>query len=160
MTTKQLLKKCQIFAALNDSELEKIVGFVSEKQYDAGTTIFQEGDSAEELMILQEGKIAGQMTLSSSDQGTARRITVDVIDPNEVIGWSALVEPYTYTLTAVCLEKVKVVAIPASKLRRLLQDDPRVGYEVVRGLIRVVASRLDDTRKVLVSERFLPSRTV
>ena len=93
------------------------------------------------------------MTLPEAPGQVAKRVTVDVVSGNEVVGWSALVEPYIYTLTAVCLQKVNVLSISGSKLRWLVRNDPVIGYEVVRQLIKVVALRLNDTRRVLVSER-------
>ncbi len=155
MTTKQILRQCQIFSTLSDAELEKIASSTLEKQYEAGATIFQEGDSAEELLVLQEGKVAVQMTLPKTQAQINKRITVDVVTRNEVVGWSAIVEPYMYTFTAVCLQKVRALSISGTKLRWLLRDNPKIGYEVLKGLIKVVASRLDDTRHVLVSERLL-----
>ncbi|MBI2287459.1 MAG: cyclic nucleotide-binding domain-containing protein [Chloroflexi bacterium] len=158
MTIKQTLKGSQVFSALSDAELEKIAALAQEKQYEAGMAIFQEGDSAEELFVIQEGKVAGQMILPRAQSGSGRKLTVDVMTQNEVVGWSALVEPYTYTLTAVCLQNVKAISISGNKLRDLLRDNPKMGYEVVKGLIRVVASRLNDTRQMLVSERLSLTR--
>ncbi len=153
MTAQQVLRECEVFSALTNTELEKVASSILEKEYEAGTTIFQEGDSAEELLVLQEGKVAVQMTLPKTQMQMSRRITVDVVTRNGVVGWSAIVEPFMYTLTAVCLQKVKVLSISGNKLRWLLQDDPKIGYGVMKGLIKVVASRLDDTRQLLVSER-------
>ena len=155
LTAQQVLRECELFSKLSDAELEKIASSVQEKQYEAGATIFQEGDSAEELLILQEGKVAVQMTLPKAQIQMSRRITVDIINRNEVVGWSAIVEPYVYTLTAVCLQKVRALSLSGTKIRWLLRDNPKIGYEVLKGLIKVVASRLDDTRQLLVSERQL-----
>ncbi len=155
MTVKQILRECPVFSALSGAELDKIVGSVSEKQYEAGTTIFQEGDSAGALLVLQEGKVALQMTLPDEHPGMNRKITVDVVSKNEVIGWSALVEPYTYTLTAVCLQKVQALAVSGEELRELLRENTNIGYGVLKGLVKVMATRLDDTRQVLLSERLL-----
>ena len=68
---------------------------------------------------------------------------------------SAIVEPYLHTYTAVCLQKTTALSISGSKLERLLQDNQKIGHEVLKGLIKMVASSLDDTRHVLVSERLL-----
>ncbi len=155
MIARNFLRDCEVFSELNGAGLEKIASSVVEKQYEAGTTLFEEGDSVEELFILQEGKIALQMTLPGALGQTSRRVTVDVVARNEIVGWSAIVDPYVYTLTAVCLQKVKVLSINGTDLRWLLQDDYKVGYEILKGLIKVVASRLDDTRHVLISERSL-----
>lgn len=157
MTIKQVIRECEIFFALGDAELEKIASSALEKQYDAGTTLFNEGDSAEELFIIQEGKVALQMTLPKALMPMSRRITVDMVTRDEIVGWSAIVEPYRYTLTAVCVQNVKALAISGNKLRWLLQDNHEIGYEILKELIKVVASRLDDTRHLLVSERLLTS---
>ena len=88
-----------------------------------------------------------------------RKITIDIVTRNEIVGWSAMVEPYTYTLTAVCLQNVKALSVNGFKLRCLLQDNPHIDRKVLKELIKVVASRLDDTRQVLISERLLPLKT-
>ncbi len=153
MTAKKVLRECTVFSALSDAELEKVASSVLEKQYEAGTVIFQEGDSAEELLVLQEGKVAVQMTLPKAEVRISRSITVEVITRNEVLGWSAIVEPYIYTMAAVCLQRAEALSLSGTKLRMLLQEDPTIGYKVMKGLIKVVASRLEETRHLLISER-------
>lgn len=155
MTAQQLLRECEVFSALTNAELEKIASSAVEKEYDAGSTIIQEGDSAEELLVIQEGKVAVQMTLPKAQGQMSRRVTIDIVSRNEVIGWSVMVEPHVHTVTAVCLQEVKALAISGTMLRWLLRDDPKIGYDVLRGLIKVVASRLADTRQLLISERLL-----
>ncbi len=155
MTVRQALRECRIFSALSDNALEEIVSLAVEKQYEAGATLFEEGDSAEELIVLQEGKVALQMAQPKIQMPIGRRITLDVVTKNEIVGWSAITEPYIYTITAVCLQKVKALSINGVKLRQLVRDDHHIGYEVLKELIKVVASRLDDTRQVLISERLL-----
>jgi len=158
MTAKQLLKDCVLFSGLSDSELEKVVISTIEKQYEAGTTIFAAGDSADELFVIQEGRVAVQMTLPKTGGQASRRITVDVVTRNEIAGWSAIVEPYKYTFTAVCMQKTIALSISGEKLRWLLRDNPKIGYEVMKGLARVIAAGLNDTRQVLISERLLASQ--
>lgn len=158
MTIKQVLKDCVLFSGLTDAELEKVAGSAVEKTYEAGATIFATGDAADELFVIEEGRVAVQMTLPRAGGQASRRITVDVVTKNEIVGWSAIVEPYKYTFTAVCMQKTKAVAISADKLRWLLRDNTKIGYEVMKGLARVIAAGLNDTRQVLISERLLASQ--
>ena len=157
MTAKQVLKDCVLFSGLSDSELEKVASSAVEKQYEAGTTIFATGDNADELFVIQEGRVAVQMTLPKTGGQASRRITVDVVTRNEIVGWSAIVEPYKYTFTAVCMQKTAALSISGEKLRWLLRDNPKIGYDVMKGLARVIAAGLNDTRQVLISERLLPA---
>lgn len=149
------LRECGLFSALNGEDLKAVAGFAAERVYEPGSTVFGEGDKAHEILILKEGRIALQMTLPAPAGQLGRRITVDIVGEKEAFGWSALVEPYRYTMTAVCLQKAAVLAIDGEKLKALLQQKPETGYQVFKGLISVVASRLQDTRHVLVSERLL-----
>ncbi len=54
------------------------------------------------------------------------RVKASLLRVNEEdgVGWSALIKPYTYTLTAVCLQKVKALSLNDNKLRWLLRDNP------------------------------------
>ena len=155
---KQVLKDCVLFAALSDAELDKVTGSAAEKTYEAGSTVFLTGDAADNLYVIQEGRVAVQMTLPKTAGQASRRITVDVVTKNEIVGWSAIVEPYKYTFTAVCMQKTVAVVINAEKLRWLLRDNPKIGFEVMKGLSKVIAAGLNDTRQVLISERLLANQ--
>lgn len=158
MTAQKLLRECAAFSALTNAELEKIADSGLEKEYEAGATIHQEGESAEELLLIQEGKVAVQIALPKTAAQASRRLTVDIVTRNEVLDWSAIIEPYTHAFTAACLQKVKVLSLSGIKLRWLLQDDPKIGYGVLKGIINVVALKLYDTNYLLASERSLPPK--
>lgn len=157
MTLEQTLRECHLFQRLSDSELEKVLALSSSRVYGAGATIFHEGDSAEQLFVLEEGKVALQKKVPMPQAQWGRRITVDVVTKGEVFGWSGIVEPYILTLSAICLQKTAAVAIDAAKLRSLLKEDHQIAYEVLGGLVKVIASRLGDTMHLLVSERSMVS---
>ncbi len=153
MTIKQVLHKCPVFATLTSDELAKIAALAVEREYEAGATICWEHDNAEELLVLTKGKAALQMMLPAAPSQPSRQTTVDVTTTNEIAGWSVVVEPFVYTFTAICLQNTTVIAINGAKLRELFQSNNHIGYEVLKGLIKVVAGRLDDTRRLLLSER-------
>ena len=150
---KQALKQCQVFSSIDDAALEAVLANLTEKQFDAGATAFREGEPATELLIVQDGKIALQMATSSPETGLSRRITVEVVGANEIAGWSAVVEPHRYTMTGVCLQSTRALSISAVQLRQVMVANPSIGYEILTGLAKVIATRLGDTRQVLVSER-------
>ena len=70
-----------------------------------------------------------------------------------MFGWSGVVSPNTYTLTAICLQRSRLLVIDGRRLSELMAADTSLGYQVMQGFIKVVAGRLDDTRQVLLSER-------
>ncbi|MBI4287039.1 MAG: cyclic nucleotide-binding domain-containing protein [Chloroflexi bacterium] len=155
MTIKQLLKECHLFESLSDEEIDNIASISQVKDYEAGASIFDEKAAADELYVVEKGKVALQKQMLVTRLQLSKKVTVDIVNPTEVFGWSVLVAPYRYTLTATCLEATRVLATDGVRLRSLVQGNHRIGYEVLNQLIKVVASRLDDTCHVLISERLL-----
>jgi CRP-like cAMP-binding protein len=68
--TRQVLKQCSVFQALTETELDRVASLAVEKEYEAGATIFRERDTAAELLVIKEGKVALQMTIPAA-QGIA-----------------------------------------------------------------------------------------
>ena len=155
MAIAAILKECGVFSTLGRSQLEGIGAMAVPEEHQAGSTLFVAGDAATSFYVVEEGKIALQMTPAKElGQSTPmRRITVDTVVPHEVLGWSAVVPPHIYTLTAVCLSATRVLAFSGPDLRRFLEDGPDAGYKILVQLVQVVAERLRDTRWVLIAER-------
>ncbi|MBI4321775.1 MAG: Crp/Fnr family transcriptional regulator [Chloroflexi bacterium] len=159
MTSKQTFKDCPLFDSLSEADIERFAAISLPQEWGAGVTIFAEGEPAKNLYVLERGKVALQMQLPSTQPQVSRKITVDVVIKGEVLGWSAVVQPFVYTMTAVCLETTRALAIDSFKFRNLLKADHRLGYEVLSQLIGVVASRLNETRYLLISERLVPTQS-
>lgn len=155
MTAKEMLRKYNIYEPLTDTELDSIAGISQPREFEAGATVFNEKGPADQLYVVEKGKVALQMQLLLSQPQLTKKVTVDIVNPREVFGWSVLVAPYRYTLTAVCLEPTRVLATDGTKLRALIENNQQLGYHVLNQIIKVVASRLDETCHVLISERLL-----
>lgn len=155
MTPKEALRECQAFRRLTDDRLEQIVALCSEQVYEPGTTIFQTGSMAEQVFVLVEGKVALQMEAPIGQLQLRKRVTLDTIGNGELFGWSGMVEPYVYTLSAICLRTSTILSIDARKLSSLLEENCPIAYEVLQGLTVVISSRLHDTMQLLVTERSL-----
>ncbi len=155
MVALTLFKESKIFQGLNETQLKKVAAIAREEQHAAGAVLFKEGDDANHVFLVEEGKIVLEMKTELGPHRPIKQVAVDMITKGEVLGWSALIEPYKYTLSALCIEPVKVVAVDGARLRELLGQDTAIGYEVMKGVARVIASRLNHTRIMLMSERGL-----
>ena len=69
------------------------------------------------------------------------------------MGWSGLVEPYKYTLSAVAWESSKLIRMDAKLLRKALDAHPEIGYKVTRSLSGIMSLRLTQITHALISER-------
>ena len=65
-----------------------------------------------------------------------------VNQPGEIIGWSALVEPYKYTATAMCKSDTRVVRMSRESLEEIIIQHPSDGLAILRHLTGIISQRL------------------
>ena len=119
------LRDCELLSGLNDEELSSIAIICSRMRLAEGDRLFLEGQAAERIYIVTDGRIALHKSLGDhrtlSQRGAA---TIAFCCPDEIVGWSALVEPYRYTLSATAWEQSQLLVVRASLLRRAMELNP------------------------------------
>ena len=141
MVSPELLRRYRCFAGIGQETLRKLAMLAEEKTFPAGTTLFREWDRADWFYVILGGEVHVQYR---GPKGEAR--TVDTLHGGDILVWSALVEPYRTTGVGTTARETRVVALPATSLRQLCQGDPRLGYNLMAEVVRLLAARLDSTR--------------
>jgi len=131
------LRNVDIFQGLTDWELKIVSQFFQEEILEEGITLFEEGERADRLFILEEGAVS--LTFKGEEQ-------YGVTDPGKIIGWSFLVPPNRYTASAVITAPSKLLMINSPDFYYLIHKEPRMGVKVMENLAQVVASRLSQIR--------------
>jgi len=148
MATAEGLYRCELFAELDDAELDLIAPLCRERVYAAGETIFSAHDEAEELYFLQAGRVALKIQLRSGVERSGD-VTLEDVEPGHVFGWSSVVKQQRFTASAVALEPVTACAIQAGDLNALFAEHTHIGFVVMKQLANVISSRLRHTRDEL-----------
>jgi CRP-like cAMP-binding protein len=147
------LKASDLFEILDFSELQDIAAIAYEKEFEAGHVIFRPGDRAEEMYIVEEGRVSIEIEV-----GPSERISVYVLGPGNFFGYPSLLSSKAYTTVGTCLEKTKLIAIRGDQLLSLLEKDPKRGCKVLRRLAELIAKKLAETRRQLVFCVLPPTR--
>lgn len=63
-----------------------------------------------------------------------------------VFGMPSLIEPFRYNVTATCLRPSKVLIIEADHIRMAINEDPRMGMEMMKRLASIYFNRLNEMR--------------
>jgi CRP-like cAMP-binding protein len=153
------LKEFTFFKDFNDEQLTKLSALAREENYPANAQIYQKGDTAIGLYLVTKGKVVLFMDNYLGPHRPPMQVTVDIITKGESMGWSSIVEPFLYTLSALSMEDVKLIAFDALALRNLMEEDCTLGYRVMKAVAKVIAMRLEHTRISLVGERGLSTLT-
>ncbi|MBU2602382.1 MAG: cyclic nucleotide-binding domain-containing protein [Actinobacteria bacterium] len=142
---RALLKRNELFTTLDDGEAAMLAKKAVSRTYLAGEEIFQENEEAYAICVLLEGRVGLMM-----DVGNGRRLTVTTVEPGEIFAWSGLVAPYQFTSTARAVEDCTMAAFKSEDLRRMFDENPRLGYQVMRQISFLIAQRLRDTHLQLL----------
>jgi len=136
-----LLCEHPFFAHLSAEHMAIIAGCAKNVQFKAGESIFREGQAADWFYLIREGRIA--LDITAPPRG---RLTVQTLEAGEVLGWSWLFPPYKWHFGATCLQATRALAMDGACLRGKCEADPKLGYELMKRLARVLMERLQTAR--------------
>jgi len=129
-----------LLAGLTDNQAEEVAALGSRKRLAAGEVLFDLGDAAGSLFLLEAGRVA--LSLPMNVQGAEKDILIEERAPGEAFGWSALVPPHRFTLKASASMESEVLALPRAALLDHFAARPEVGYTVTRDVATIVGQRL------------------
>ncbi len=140
MDIKGFLKGIEGFDRLDDNELERIAGVAHLKVVEAGKPVDVQGEPAKKFYILISGRLAVVLTL---DFGVAHQTyQVTTLGPGDMFGWSGLVGNPYYTAGSRAITECRYLEFDVSDLERIFEEDPKLGYVVMRLVAQTIASRL------------------
>ncbi|HUH65488.1 MAG TPA: cyclic nucleotide-binding domain-containing protein [Syntrophales bacterium] len=155
MTSIDTLKTYNFFKGFTDEELKKFADIATEESFRAGIQVWKKGTPAEKISLLKEGKVLMTMDTYAGPTRPPMQVTVDIVTKGDAMGWSAVVEPYIYTLGARCIDDSQLISFSAAKVRDILNSDKALGVKFMHAVAKVVAARLTHTEIILVGERGL-----
>lgn len=134
------LGQCELFSGLGEPEVARLRAIVQTKTLRAGEYLFLLGERAEGLYVLTRGQV--DLCFPFSFRGHIRDITFESKGQGSLVGWSGLVAPFRFTLSARVVEPAEVAFLPRVELVRIFDEEPKIGYVCLRGLSDVIGHRL------------------
>ena len=122
-----------LFAALDAEGAEALRSSMLEKHLAKGEVLFHEGDPADRLYVITEGKV--KLGQTSAD---GRESLLLILGPGEMFGELSLFDPGQRASTATALTDATVLGLGNDQLRPWLTGRP----EVATALLRALAHRL------------------
>ncbi|WP_269854702.1 cyclic nucleotide-binding domain-containing protein [Streptomyces sp. RPT161] len=116
-----------------------------EVTFAAGHRIFHEGGRADRFWVLRSGRVALDLHVPGR-----RAADVELLQSEDLLGWSWLFPPYVWHLGARALTEVRADEFDAEAVRALCAGDPELGQAVAVGVAAVVGHRLMTARTRLL----------
>lgn len=141
------INKYDLFGGISSRVMKEITDICAKEVYDKGTTIFNQGEMAENLYILREGTL----NLMVKNGGS---LVFSLSGPGEVFGWSSLFESGRYTASGICDTDLKVFKIERKELFKILKHNSGDGFIIMRQLAGVIANRLNRAYQDILSTTY------
>ena len=130
-----------VFRGLDTAHAAQLAGCAQTIGWNAGESLFREGDEANSFYILRRGRVALELHIP-----TRGALRVETIEPGEVVGWSWLFPPYRWHFDGRAVEPVRAIAVDGTCLRAKCRADAALGYALMQRFSAVMLERLQATR--------------
>ncbi|HEU4351672.1 MAG TPA: cyclic nucleotide-binding domain-containing protein [Burkholderiales bacterium] len=128
----------ELFNGLAEATLAKLSSLAKKETYPAGAVLYRPGDPAEDLFVLDSGRI--EFLIGRGDRAAPGGF---MLKKGEVFGWAALLEGTPARIaSARALEDSSILRINGRAALRVLEGDPAAGFVVMRRLAALIARYL------------------
>lgn len=129
----KLLSEIELFSELNEAELQEIAELAQVREVPTDTTVFHEGDPADSIFLLVNGRV--KIITTSSD---GKEFILSVLGSGQVFGEMGLLEAAPRSASVVSITDVELLIIKRDDFDRLLSSNPGIS----RKLMAILSRRL------------------
>jgi CRP-like cAMP-binding protein len=147
---EELLKAAELFEGLNDEGLRRLSGIGRRRTLRAGEYLFVLGDDAGDFYVVIRGKV--DLCFPMPLRGEVKDVSVESVGEGQALGWSSLVKPYRFTLSARATEPSEVVSFARRSLMEVFEAEPRIGHAFFMKISELVGIRLVTFQALWVRE--------
>jgi len=154
MISPELLRRFPFFNFMDEAQLKAVAMIAEELTYEKDEVIVESGKPADNFFFLVDGEVGYYAVVTSEhDPYYKKEYFVSDINPGEIFGISALIEPYAYTATLKSDKVSHVIQIKATALRALCEVDLKLSCGLSRAVAKAAMERLGHTRTQLVAAK-------
>lgn len=137
----QLLKEHPFFYGVNETYLNMIAGCGKNVVFGPGSYIARENDPADTFYVIRKGKVGIETFIPQK-----RPLVLQTLNDGDILGWSWLFPPYQWTFDVRSMNEVHAIALNGKCLRDKCEEDPHLGYDLMKRFASIMTGRLRATR--------------
>lgn len=148
----RLLAEHPFFTDMQPDIRDIVVGCCANAHYRPGEFLFKEGGKADHFYLIRQGTVGVEVHVPGRPG-----VVVETIGEGDIIGWSWLVPPYTWSFDARAMDQVRAITIDGACLRTKLEANHELGYELYKRFIPIMGRRIAEARLRIVELTTEPS---
>ncbi|MBX7246159.1 MAG: cyclic nucleotide-binding domain-containing protein [Candidatus Sumerlaeaceae bacterium] len=135
------LKNHPFLAGADPALIKAMAAHAKPVRMEEGAVIYREGAESAEFYLIEQGRVA--LEVHTPSRGP---MVIETLESGDLLGWSWAVPPFRKSFDARALEPTRAIAFDATAIRNLMEQNPALGYELLKRVIVVMAQRLQSTR--------------
>ncbi|MCF7810030.1 cyclic nucleotide-binding domain-containing protein [bacterium] len=138
----KILKNSGLGRELADEEIAKIANLAVGKSFIKNSRILREDSKSRDLFMIADGRVSVRLKLPSE---FGREEAIYQIREGQVFGELSLVDGSPRSATVYADDDVETFQFDHTELMQLLEDNPRIGFVLMRNLASIIAHRVRNT---------------
>ncbi|MAG37282.1 MAG: hypothetical protein CL878_13695 [Dehalococcoidia bacterium] len=131
MADPAFLRSIDLFADMDDADVEAVIQRAQLRRYPTDATIFSQGDSGSRLYIVHEGRV--KIVLYAED---GRETMIAIMSPGDFLGEMSVLDGEPRSAAAVALEPVSLWYVGRDDFLACLAERPRLALKIITLLTR------------------------
>jgi uncharacterized membrane protein len=140
-----LLRGVPLFAALDDSAVEELCGYLHPVEFKGGSSLFRVGDSGDAMYIIESGRV--RITVTDAD---GREVILASLGHGDFFGEMAMLDGHGRSADATVTEDSRLAVLTRENFLTFVSSDARIVLEMLSAITRRLR-RTDDLLRHRVS---------
>lgn len=141
----EILGEHSFFQGISEDDLTFIAGCARNVVFEEKMLIAKPGDPADEFYLIKHGQAALIIEFPPHVP-----FIYQTLKDNEILGLSWLIPPYRWNVTVQAIHTIRAIAINGACLRGKCENEPALGFKLMKHLVEVVVSREEAARLQLL----------
>jgi CRP-like cAMP-binding protein len=137
--TSEELAGLRFFEGVPGWALERLAGSAMKRRLKQGALVVQQNDEARAVYFL----LSGAVQVLVHFEGVGELLMGVHREPRSLIAWSAFLAPYRHTSSMRCEEATEVMRIPRDTFEEIFEEDPYLGYLILKRVAAAMDNRLE-----------------
>ena len=140
----------ELFQGIPPDESETLLALGQRVRMSSGASLFRLGDPARCLYLINSGQV--RLTVPMHIRGREEDILMEEKGAGQTVGWSALIPPYRFTVSATTAIETDAFMLSREALHGFIEHSPSIGAKLCLNVGIVIGHRLQTIQAMWLRE--------
>ena len=121
---------------LTEGQIAKLTALARKVDFEEDQIIFRAGEQSRYLYLVLSGRVCIEISTP------VYAVCLQTVGPGQAFGWSSLLDHHDTVFQVRAQERSTALCLDAVQLSAVCQEDPKLGFQLFRRLLDLVARRL------------------